>query len=299
VGSKGQRPRGGTRAAAVDLEGVDLDLRRCSDGLAFLTLRWGGGGAEGSRQISIHSLEALEVNGLESLGQSWLSWAGPASSGSTQDDDAAPPAEQPWAVVFVREGDTLAACGKDGEASAAPGSQPIPGQGRRQDDADMGGESRWRREEWWDGGVLRFVAAAGVSAVQPQVTLLERIPGHAHSLLPLFHTMAVGGRAVILQPIFPRSDAPDPQTASARRGAGLVPRGAASTADIIWGLQLVSPTSLVASSKLWRALRASFLQDLRVVEALGRGEGEVWDTFRRRYGLGRLRSAVVFGEAVS
>jgi len=49
------------------LEGVEIDLRRCSDGLAMLTLKWGceGDGKEGgqSRQLSIHSFESMEGNG--------------------------------------------------------------------------------------------------------------------------------------------------------------------------------------------------------------------------------------------
>lgn len=167
---------------------------------------------------------------------------------------------------------------------------------RRNADA---GEVRWRREEWWDRGLLRFVTAAGVSALQPQITLLERMPGHWSSLLPLVHTITVGGRAVLLKPVVSDSSATAPPQSKPARSSSNMPCGAiaADVSDIIWGLQLVSPTWLAASSNVWRALRDGFLQDLRVIEALGRGEEEVWGTFRRRSGLFRLRSAVVLGEA--
>ena len=81
------------------LEAVELDLRRCSDQLAFLTLRWGDGG---SRQISIHSLQALENYGQDMLGEGWFTWAGEKDNGA-QDDDG-DEVEQAWAVVFINEG---------------------------------------------------------------------------------------------------------------------------------------------------------------------------------------------------
>jgi hypothetical protein len=89
---EGQGGEGGQERGAgggLLLQGVDLDFRRCTDGLAVLTLRcsgaWGGGGGGGvtrdiTRQISIHALDSLEQYGKESVRDGWETWAGDESS---------------------------------------------------------------------------------------------------------------------------------------------------------------------------------------------------------------------------
>eukprot|EP00802_Teleaulax_amphioxeia_P013700 Tamp_13754.p1 GENE.Tamp_13754~~Tamp_13754.p1 ORF type:complete len:105 (+),score=5.89 Tamp_13754:935-1249(+) len=66
-------------------------------------------------------------------------------------------------------------------------------------------------------------------------------------------------------------------------------------------MQLVSPTSLAASARVWRSLHESYEQDAQVLIALGRAEEEegVWSRFRRRVGLYRLRTALVLGTGLS